>query len=80
MLWIDDLVAADGPEVRLLKLEGIDCECAPTGMLGLARAFGARWNAIVLDLRLPDMDGLGVLRWQTGPMRPVSACSLVLVR
>jgi DNA-binding response OmpR family regulator len=39
-----------------------DVDCARTGSLGLARAFTSAPDLIVLDLGLPDQDGLDVCR------------------
>lgn len=45
----------------MLAHEGFDVELASSGTDGLARARRAAHDVIVLDLRLPDMDGLTVL-------------------
>jgi two-component system KDP operon response regulator KdpE len=51
---------------RLLKVTLENAEYAVTttenGQLGLAEAAGSRPEAVVLDLGLPDMDGIAVLR------------------
>jgi two-component system, OmpR family, KDP operon response regulator KdpE len=51
---------------RLVKLTldgaGYSVTAVDTGQLGLAEAVGARPDVIVLDLGLPDMDGIDVLR------------------
>jgi FixJ family two-component response regulator/AraC-like DNA-binding protein len=61
VLWIDDEVHPDDAAVRLLKLEGLQVECAASGSAGLALARGGCHDVIVLDLRLPDTSGLAVL-------------------
>lgn len=45
----------------MLAQEGFDVELASSGADGLARARQTAHDVIVLDLRLPDMDGLTVL-------------------
>jgi DNA-binding response OmpR family regulator len=62
VLWVDDEVRADDPMVRLLELEGFSVDVIQTGAAGIASALTHRHAAIVLDLRLPDMDGLDVLK------------------
>lgn len=47
---------------RLLAEAGFDVEQALSGVLGLAMARSASYDAILLDLRLPDMSGLDVLK------------------
>lgn len=47
---------------RLLQREGFDVDRAFTGPDGLRRAQGFRYSCIILDLTLPDMDGLEVCR------------------
>jgi two-component system alkaline phosphatase synthesis response regulator PhoP len=45
-----------------LEIEGHDVEVAPDGASGLLRAKGTAPDLVVLDLMLPKMDGLRVLR------------------
>lgn len=61
ILWIDDEVRSDDGSVRLLELDGFRAECAGTGAAGLRLALTREYDGIVLDLRLPDLDGLAVL-------------------
>jgi two-component system KDP operon response regulator KdpE len=77
LLLIDDeapFVRALGVSLRAL---GYDVDAAPTGATGLARAAANNPDIIVLDLGLPDMDGLEVLRalraWTTVPVIVLSA-------
>jgi len=62
------LVIEDEPDIaRLvaLHLEDLGCEVdtAYDGRSGLARALdGTAWSLLVLDLRLPDLDGLEICR------------------
>lgn len=45
-----------------LGLSGFDARSAPDGVSGLRAAADFRPDAILLDLRMPDMDGFEVLR------------------
>jgi CheY-like chemotaxis protein len=61
------LVVEDEPSdrawlVRLLATAGYDVETAATGAEALARCTERRFDAITLDLLLPDLNGLDVLR------------------
>jgi DNA-binding NtrC family response regulator len=47
---------------RALKLEGYEVDVAGSGKLGLERARAKSYDAILLDVQLPDIDGLEVLR------------------
>jgi two-component system response regulator RegA len=61
VLWIDDEVAPRDGSVTILNRAGIAVQCASTAREGLAAAKANPPSAIILDLRLPDMDGLNVL-------------------
>jgi CheY-like chemotaxis protein/AraC-like DNA-binding protein len=61
VLWIDDQVAPEDPDVRWLRLEGFAVDCAANGARGLAMARSGLYNRIILDLHLPDLPGLTVL-------------------
>ncbi len=56
----DDGIAA--PLVRTLEREGHDVERVATGGAGIERAGAGDIDLVVLDLGLPDMDGLDVCR------------------
>ena len=45
-----------------LKLEGYEVEIAPDGLQGLARIRGRPPKLVILDLMLPQLDGMQVLR------------------
>ena len=47
---------------RALRVEGYDVDVAGSGKLGLERARSKSYDAILLDVQLPDLDGLEVLR------------------
>ena len=77
VLVIDD----EGPFVRALgislRARGYDVETAATGEAGLAAAAQGHPDVVVLDLGLPGIDGLDVLRalrgWSTVPVIVLSA-------
>lgn len=47
---------------ELLTLDGYTVDNAYTGNDGLQKALATHWDAIILDIMLPEMDGLEVLR------------------
>lgn len=59
VLWIDD--DATDLDIRIFALEGVRLECATTGDAGLNMARTRRYDAYLVDLRLPDMYGLSVV-------------------
>lgn len=75
LLWIDDEVAQDDGAVRLLELEGFQVDCAVSGEQGVAMAQAGTYDGIILDQRLPDMSGIGVLE----QMRSVGLSTPVLL-
>lgn len=62
VLVIDDELDVSNPVLRLLALDGFRVDSAASGQEGLTKAFRADWDAIVLDLHLPDMVGWRVLK------------------
>jgi DNA-binding response OmpR family regulator len=61
------LVVDDDPEVtrtfsQMLRLEGFRVRTAPNAEDGLRLAADVRPDAIILDLRMPLLDGVGFLR------------------
>jgi two-component system KDP operon response regulator KdpE len=77
LLLVDD----EGPFVRALglalKAVGYDVATASTGRDGIEQAAAAHPDVVVLDLGLPDMDGVDVLRavraWSSAPVIVLSA-------
>jgi DNA-binding response OmpR family regulator/methylphosphotriester-DNA--protein-cysteine methyltransferase len=61
LLWIDDEVFADDPSVKCLQLAGFKVDCARCGLDGLRCARLGAYDLAIVDLRLPDMEGLEVL-------------------
>jgi len=61
ILIVDD--DADGCEalLRFLKQAGHEVECAPNGKKALSAVIDHAPDLVVLDLFMPEMDGLGLL-------------------
>ena len=71
---MDILVVEDEPRVatfvtRTLEAEGFRVDVAENGRVGFARALGGHYDLVVLDLLLPHVDGLTLLR-ELGARRP----------
>src|ERR671926_1819364 len=62
ILIVDDDEGVTQTFARMLKLEGFDVRTAMNAETGLVQAQEARPDAIILDLRMPLVDGLGFLR------------------
>jgi len=62
ILIVDDMEDARGGLGAWLRLEGYDVVVAQNGREGLAEAARFSPHAVLLDYRLPDMDGIEVLR------------------
>src|ERR1700739_2689365 len=62
ILIVDDDEGVTQTFARMLKLEGFDVRTAVNAETGLKVANEAQPNAIILDLRMPLVDGLGFLR------------------
>ena len=45
-----------------LKGQGYQVTCAQDGVEGVLKAADPDWNAVLMDIRLPKLDGLGALR------------------
>jgi DNA-binding NtrC family response regulator len=59
---IDDELLIRKSLTKVLKARGYKVESAPTGSAGLALARDLRPQVAILDMRLPDTNGLSVLR------------------
>lgn len=62
ILWIDDEMDPADPLLHLLASEGFRIDVARSAAEGLARARDDAYDALILDLHLPDMFGLTVLK------------------
>jgi DNA-binding response OmpR family regulator len=62
ILIVDDDEGVTTTFARMLRLEGFDVRTAVNGELGLREATLLRPDAIILDLRMPLLDGLCFLR------------------
>ena len=62
ILIIDDERTFADTLAKRLSMRGIDCEVAYDGQTGLALLERSTFTGLVLDLRLPDLEGCEVLR------------------
>lgn len=62
ILVVDDDAGVTSTFARMLRLEGFDVRTALNGEMGLREAFQSRPDAIILDLRMPLVDGLRFLQ------------------
>jgi two-component system response regulator MprA len=62
ILIVDDDEGVTTTFARMLRLEGFEVRTAMNGELGLREAAISRPDAIILDLRMPLVDGLRFLR------------------
>jgi two-component system, OmpR family, response regulator PrrA len=62
ILVVDDDEGVTSTFARMLRLEGFDVRTARNGEMGLREASQSRPDAIILDLRMPLVDGLRFLQ------------------
>lgn len=62
VLLVEDSRSLQGSISTALRLSGYAVDCASTGSEGLWRAEGGGYDVAILDLMLPDLDGLSILR------------------
>jgi DNA-binding response OmpR family regulator len=62
ILIVDDDEGVTQTFARMLRLEGYEVQTAVSAEIGLAEAEAHHPDAIILDLRMPMIDGLGFLR------------------
>jgi two-component system response regulator MprA len=62
LLVVDDDPALSRTLRRALGVEGYDVECAGDGAEALQRLAATRFDAVVLDVSMPRLDGLAVCR------------------
>ena len=63
MLIVDDDENVRQFVEQVLSRSGFDVETAPDGVAAIEKIAGAEFDAIVLDLKMPKLDGFGVLRY-----------------
>ncbi len=62
VLVVDDEPSIVDSVATVLRYEGFDVDVAKTGRAALAKAQEDRYDLVVLDVMLPDLDGLEVTR------------------
>ncbi len=62
VLLVEDDERISEPLIRVLRAEGLDVEHAATGNDAIAAVENSRPDLLLLDLTLPDLDGLDVCR------------------
>jgi DNA-binding response OmpR family regulator len=62
ILIVDDDEGVTTTFARMLRLEGYRVQTASSAEIGLSQAERSHPDAIILDLRMPFVDGLGFLR------------------
>ena len=62
ILIVDDDEGVTTTFARMLRLEGYRVQTVSTAEIGLSQAERSHPDAIILDLRMPLVDGLGFLR------------------
>jgi DNA-binding response OmpR family regulator len=62
ILVVDDDEGVTSTFARMLRLEGFDVRTALNGEMGLLEASQSRPDAIILDLRMPLVDGVRFLQ------------------
>ena len=62
LLMIEDETAIAEPLGRALHRDGYDVEHASTGQIGLELVRGSAFDIVLLDLGLPDVDGIELCR------------------
>lgn len=62
ILLVDDDVELGSMLREYLSGEGFNAELVVTGKAGIAAALSGDYTALILDIMLPDMSGIDVLR------------------
>jgi two-component system OmpR family response regulator len=62
VLLVEDELRMAAAIARALRAEGIVADVATTGTRGVAMARGDRYDVLILDVMLPDFDGVEVCR------------------
>jgi CheY-like chemotaxis protein len=81
------LVIDDQPYVRAtiavtLKANGFDVVAAESGRLGLSKVENSRFDLVIVDIYMPEMDGVALIKTlrQRDPRLPIIAMSGVMFR
>ena len=75
VLLIDDDAELTSMLSQYLRSEGFHCQFALTGKDGMRAAMQAEFDTIILDIMLPDIDGIDLLR----RMRKVNRVPIVML-
>ena len=62
ILWIDDEINDLKAVIELLKIEGFDVETAENGFEGIKKVKERTYDFILLDYKMPNLDGIEVLK------------------
>jgi DNA-binding response OmpR family regulator len=78
------LVVEDDPSIRLgledtLRAKGYDVDVTSRGEDGAERARSGRYDLVVLDIMLPDIDGFEVCRRIRGGPRPAAQTPVIIL-
>jgi CheY-like chemotaxis protein/signal transduction histidine kinase/HAMP domain-containing protein len=71
LLVVEDDAAARLGVTSLLAHDDVEIDVAPTGEAALEMIRGGEYHCVVLDLSLPDVSGLDLLRSIAGTVRPL---------
>lgn len=63
ILLIEDNIQISKNVIRFLSINNISCDSSLDGKEGLYKALTTYYDVIILDINLPMMNGLDVLRW-----------------
>ncbi len=61
ILVVDDEPAVRDALARALKVQGYEVDLSPDGADALGHLKDHRWDAVILDVMMPHVDGFGVL-------------------
>jgi len=62
VLLVDDELEFLEPTAERLRRRGLDCACAASGAAALAALAAGSFDCAVVDVRMPGIDGLELLR------------------
>lgn len=62
VLWVEDDKRLGPMIARALQEDGVDITLVEGGIEGTARALAEQWDLVMLDRRLPGMDGLEIVK------------------